>query len=88
MEQSESSSRSPSFTRTFSSTKVFLRKQLWVWPVIAAALLGTIGSIVHGIVEDAVKSTMADNLKTILDADVMALRIWIETRLFVYYQVA
>ena len=80
MEQTQSASRVQSLTRSISATKIFLRKQLWIWPVIAAVALGAIGWIIRGIVEDAVKQSMANNLQTILDADVEALRIWLKTQ--------
>jgi hypothetical protein len=79
-EQSPTASRVRSLTRSISATRVFLRKQLWIWPVIAAAVLGVIGWTIRVIVEDAVKQSMSDNLKTILDADVVALRIWLKTQ--------
>ena len=79
-EQIQSASRVQSLARSFSATRIFLRKQLWVWPIIAAVVLGAIGWTIRVIVEDAVKQSMSDNLETILDADVLALRIWLETQ--------
>jgi hypothetical protein len=54
----------------------FLRRQLWAWPVIAAATLGLVGWLVNDAVEGALRHQRADALKTVLDADVTALRVW------------
>jgi hypothetical protein len=77
-EQSHSASRV--LSRSVSATGIFLRKQLWIWPVIAAVVLGMVGWSIRAIVEDAVKRSMSDNLQTILDADVLALRIWLKNQ--------
>ena len=58
-------------------TGEFLRRQLWVWPIIAAVVLGIIGWFVRGYVESALKESLAENLQTILKADVAALKIWL-----------
>jgi DNA-binding NarL/FixJ family response regulator len=42
--------------RSFIATNLFLRKQLWIWPVLAAVLLLTIGFWVRGAVEDSQKA--------------------------------
>jgi hypothetical protein len=77
-EQSHSASRV--LSRSVSATGIFLRKQLWIWPVIAAVVLGMVGWSIRAIVEDAVKRSMSDNLQTILDDDVLALRIWLKNQ--------
>jgi hypothetical protein len=60
------------------ATGSFLRKQLWVWPVIAAAVLAGVGWWVHGSVEGAMRRQMEDSLTTTLNADVTALRTWMK----------
>ena len=71
------SSTSGSFVRSFAATRLFLRKRLWIWPVIAAVGLTVAGWWVRGVVENDTKAKMAEDLKTILNADVAALRIWL-----------
>jgi hypothetical protein len=51
---------------------------LWVWPTVGSLLLLTVGWFVHSLVERAVKATMAENLRTILNADVTALEVWLD----------
>jgi hypothetical protein len=54
----------------------FLRRNLWVWPIIAAALLGGAGWWVNRSVEDAMRQQRVTNLNTILKASVDAIRVW------------
>ncbi|MCE9548206.1 MAG: serine/threonine protein kinase [Planctomycetia bacterium] len=62
---------------TMQATGRFLRRQLWVWPIVAAALLGTAGWWVSRSVENAMRQQRLDELNTILEADIAALRVWV-----------
>jgi len=53
-----------------------LRKQLWLWPLLAAVMLAAAGIWIRNSVEEAAKGELAKSLQTILDADVAALKIW------------
>jgi len=66
--------------RSITATNVFLRTQLWAWPLFAAVLLGGIGYGLRTSIERAVRESMEGHLQAILDADVSALRIWLETQ--------
>jgi len=57
-----------------------LRKRVWLWPIIAALGIGLIGWWVRAKVETALKSKMAAELRTILNADVKALEIWFKAQ--------
>jgi hypothetical protein len=61
---------------SLSVAGTLLRRQLWVWPILAAALLGAVGWWVHRSVEAAMSQELAGGLTTILNADVEALRTW------------
>src|SRR5690242_15612030 len=61
---------------SLTATGATLRRQLWVWPIIAALLLGGVGWWVHRSVESAMRQELAGQLTTILNADVEALRVW------------
>jgi eukaryotic-like serine/threonine-protein kinase len=63
-------------SRSLSATGAALRRRLWVWPVLAALLLGAVGWWVHRSVEDAMREKLAGELTTILNADIEALRVW------------
>jgi serine/threonine protein kinase len=67
-------------TNSAKYSRLMLRKQLWTWPILAAILLFVVAWFIRGTVEHAVKVNMADNLRTILNADVAALQIWIHTQ--------
>jgi serine/threonine protein kinase len=64
------------FSRSLGATRSALRRQLWIWPAIAALLLGGVGWLVHRSVENAMRENLAGGLTTILNADVEALRLW------------
>ncbi|QBQ56028.1 serine/threonine protein kinase [Nitrosococcus wardiae] len=79
MDSSITASPSQSLSPSLSGTHSFLlQRRLWLWPIIAGIILGVIGWFMHSYVEGALKKSMAANLKTILDADVAALTLWLE----------
>ena len=57
----------------------FLRTQYWIWPLVAAVILVFVGVFVRLQMEGAMKSQIAGNLKTILNANAEALRAWAAT---------
>jgi hypothetical protein len=63
---------------SLGSTRSILSRQLWLWPILAAFLLGVVGWWVHHSVEQAMREELADQLTTILNADIEALRTWIK----------
>jgi len=73
-------SHSSSIANYLGRTHRFLRKRVWVWPIIAALGIGLIGWWVRAKVETALKSKMAAELRTILNADVKALEIWFKAQ--------
>jgi hypothetical protein len=67
-----------SVSGTVQATKVFLRRQLWAWPILAALVLGVVGWWVNRAVQRAMREGVSSELNTILNADVTALRIWMK----------
>jgi hypothetical protein len=65
---------------SFSGARLFLRTQLWVWPVLAAVLLLTIGLWVRHSVEQSQKADLSEDLVSILNADVEALEMWMKSQ--------
>lgn len=57
-------------------TQKFLRQQLWIWPLIAAAMLVLVGVWLRAGMEGAMRTEIAANLETIRDANAEALRGW------------
>lgn len=66
--------------RTVSSGRLLLKKQLWIWPILAGILLASIGWILRGWIEDSLKNDLRSKLKAILAADVKALQLWMRTQ--------
>lgn len=73
-------SRTASISGSIQATRGFLRKQLWAWPIIAAAILSVLGWWVYGVVGRAMREQMAAQVTTIRDADVTALRTWLKSQ--------
>lgn len=71
---------SPSLSRSLTFTTLFLKRQLWIWPLVAAGLLAAIGFWVRSKVESSITEKLATELKTVLNADVTGLEIWLEAQ--------
>ena len=70
---------SRSLTRSLATTALFLKRQIWIWPLIAATLLVVIGYGARRKVDEAIHVELAAQLQTILNADVAGLEIWLST---------
>ncbi|HSA11286.1 MAG TPA: cache domain-containing protein, partial [Candidatus Paceibacterota bacterium] len=66
----------PTATVTGVREQSFLRRQLWVWPLLAAAMLAFVGVWLRARMEGAMRTEIADNLKVVRDANAEALRAW------------
>ncbi len=66
------------FTRSlaFQAAGKFFKRQLWAWPIVAAVILGLAGWWVSRSLENALRDARTEELNTIVDADVEALRVW------------
>ncbi|MEO6810082.1 MAG: serine/threonine protein kinase, partial [Isosphaeraceae bacterium] len=67
--------QSRSMGKSVSATSLFLKTQLWVWPLIVAVLLAGLGFWLKITVGSTMKAQMAGELQVLLNADVAALRI-------------
>jgi len=66
-----------SIVRSVAISSLAMRKQLWVWPILAVVLLSIVGWWVSASVESAMRERRAADMQTILQADVAAVRVWI-----------
>jgi hypothetical protein len=65
---------------SIASTARFLRRHVWTWPLIAAALLSAAGWWVSRTLEHAMREQRINELNTILKSDVAALRVWMDAQ--------
>jgi hypothetical protein len=62
--------------RSVSRAGLFLRKQLWAWPILAVVLLSLIGLGVRHAIVDTMKDGLKSELQTILDIETAMLESW------------
>jgi hypothetical protein len=65
-------------TGSLQATRGFLRRQFWLRPVLAAAVLAFVSWWVNAAVDDAMREQRKGALTTILDAEVTSLKVWIK----------
>lgn len=65
---------------TISASGEILRRQFWIWPLIAALLLGSLGWWISRSIESAMQQQRIAELTTVLDADMAALDQWMENQ--------
>lgn len=75
-----STSRVQSAIRTAKLTGVFLKKQIWLWPIIAAAILAALAFPLRNDLETRLRAALAAELQALLEADVAALRYWMQSQ--------
>jgi eukaryotic-like serine/threonine-protein kinase len=68
------------FGQFITAVPQMLARHLWVWPLLAALVLGAVGFWVRTRVEGATRAELASRLQTLLNADVAALRLWFSER--------
>jgi eukaryotic-like serine/threonine-protein kinase len=61
---------------TIQATGRILRRQLWLWPIIAAVLFGGVGWWVHHAVENAMRDQRAIDLNAMVEASAKAVSVW------------
>ena len=69
-----------SISGTVQATNVFLRRNLWIWPIIAVTILGTVGILVRSAIEATMLENLRSGLQTLLDVEVAMLRTWFEVQ--------
>ncbi len=57
-----------------------LSRQLWVWPLLGALVIGFAGFWVRSRLEATTRAELATRLETVLRADITALRLWLTER--------
>jgi hypothetical protein len=63
-----------------STSRGFIRRNVWVGPVVALILLVFAGTWVRARMEQAIRNQTESELQTLLQADVTALRLWLASQ--------
>lgn len=66
--------------RSISRTGLFLKKQLWIWPIIAVVVLAAIGYIVKSAIERTMKASLQSELQTLLSVERSMLETWLKVQ--------
>jgi eukaryotic-like serine/threonine-protein kinase len=69
-----------SVSHTLTSTRLFLKKQLWLWPIIAVVLLSALGLGVHRAIESTMKANLQSELQTLLGVERAMVERWMATQ--------
>src|SRR5437773_173688 len=63
------------WARLIMRLPLLLTRRLWIWPLVAALLLGLVGYWVRSRLESTMKEELTSRLETLLRADVAELRL-------------
>jgi serine/threonine protein kinase len=61
---------------SLSRTRLLLKKQLWVWPIIAVVILATVGYAVSGLIQRTMEDSLRSELSTLLSVERSMLEKW------------
>jgi tRNA A-37 threonylcarbamoyl transferase component Bud32 len=64
--------------RTISRTSLLLKKQLWIWPIIAVALLAIVGYGISTAIERTMRASLQSQLETLLNVERSMLETWLK----------
>ncbi len=53
-----------------------LKKQIWIWPIIAVVLLSVIGLVVRNAIETTMKESLRSQVATMLDVESAMMETW------------
>src|SRR4051812_4708622 len=62
--------------RTISRTGVLLKRQLWIWPILAVVLLSIIGLLVRSAIETTMRNSLQSHMETVVDLEAAMLNTW------------
>ena len=69
-----------SVMRSASRAGLFLRRQLWIWPIIAVLLMSIIGLGVRHSIEVTMKENLSSELQTLLNVETAMLDNWYDAQ--------
>ena len=69
-----------SLSRSLSRTALVLKKQLWIWPIIAIVVLSILGHAVRSAIERTMRESLTSELRTLLSVEVAMLDNWVRSQ--------
>jgi serine/threonine protein kinase len=66
--------------RTISRTGLLLKKQLWIWPIIAVVLLAAVGYGMRVAIERTMQGSLHSQLETLLTIERSMLETWLKVQ--------
>ncbi len=69
-----------SVERSLAQTRRFLRRQFWLWPVLAIVVLAVVGLGVQRAIESTMKESLRSQLSTLLAVETNMLKKWFHTQ--------
>jgi serine/threonine protein kinase len=67
---------SKSIGRTVSRTGVFLKRQIWIWPIVATVVLAALAFGVRRAIESTMKNNLRSQLQTLLSVEAAMVENW------------
>src|SRR5688500_20373828 len=69
-----------SIGRTVSRTGLLLKRQLWIWPIIAFVLLATVGYFIKTSIQRTMEDNLASQLASLRDIERAMLEKWFKVQ--------
>src|SRR5438445_10119831 len=66
--------------RSISRAGLLLKKQLWIWPIIAVVLLSAIGLGIRVAIERTMKASLNSQLQTLLGVERSMIETWLKVQ--------
>jgi hypothetical protein len=66
--------------RSISRTGLFLKRQIWAWPIIAVVVLAVIGLFVRRSIETTMREGLESQLQTVVDLEASMLNNWYQVQ--------
>ena len=66
--------------RSISRAGLLLKKQLWIWPIIAVVLLSAIGFGIRVAIERTMKASLSSQLQTLLNVERSMIETWLNVQ--------
>jgi eukaryotic-like serine/threonine-protein kinase len=69
-----------SLGRSMTRTRLMLKKQLWIWPIVAVVLLAIIGYAVSSLIHRTMEDNLRSELSTLLTVEQSMLEKWLKVQ--------